>query len=43
MSEQIQDYQMSWECCCGEIGESLSEFERHLKKKKHKGKKYNRR
>ena len=39
MSEQIQDFEMSWECCCGDTGETFSEFERHIKKKKHKDRK----
>ncbi len=36
MSKQTNDYEMYWNCCCGETGESLSEFEKHLKSKKHK-------
>lgn len=33
MSEQIQDFEMSWQCCCEEAGETFSEFERHIKRK----------
>ena len=35
MSEQIEDFEMSWSCCCGDNGESLSDFMTHLKRKNH--------
>lgn len=35
MSEQIEDFEMIWSCCCGDNGNSLSNFMAHLKRKKH--------